>query len=174
MFNLLEEVITDAYGPEAWDSLICMAGTDGAYSSLGTYSDNDFHAIAEATAALTGQTPSGVLQAFGQSAIPIMLARFPDFLNGVDDTRTFFLSLNSVVHPEVRKTFAGAGCPHFNYAIGDDIVQITYHSRRRFCDIAQGLARGALAHFGEEADVTHPECFHRGDEACRLDVRWAT
>lgn len=172
MFNVLEEVITDAYGPEAWDSLICMAGAEGAYSSLGTYPDTEFHAIAEATAALTGQDKVDVLQAFGQSALPIFLDRFPMFLEGVEDTRTFLLSLNSVIHPEIRKIFAGAACPHFKYAIGDDILQITYHSRRRFCDIAQGYVRGALTHFGEVAHVSHPECIHRGDEACRLDVRW--
>ena len=173
MFNVLEEVITDAYGPEAWDSLLCMSGAEGAYSSLGTYSDNEFHAIAEATATLTGQTASQVLQAFGQSALPIMVRRFPTFMEGVSDTRTFLLSLNSAIHPEIRKIFAGAACPHFKYAIGDDVVQITYYSRRRFCDIAQGLARGTLAHFGEAGEVTHPECLHEGAEACRLDVRWA-
>ncbi len=173
MFNVLEEVITDAYGPEAWDSLICMAGAEGAYSSLGTYPDTEFHALAAATATLTGQAPADVLQAFGQSALPIMVKRFPLFLDGVDDTRTFLLSLNSVIHPEIRKVFIGTGCPHFKYGMGDDVVQITYHSRRRFCDIAQGLARGALAHFGETAEVSHPECMHEGAEACRLDIRWA-
>lgn len=173
MFNVLEEVITDAYGPEAWDSLICMSGAEGAYSSLGSYSDNEFHAIATATATLTGQERADVLQAFGQSAMPIIVNRFPLLQDGVDDTRSFLLSLNSVIHPEIRKVFTGAGCPHFKFAVGDDILQITYHSRRRFCDIAQGFARGALSHFGEEGEVTHPECIHHGAEACRIDVRWA-
>lgn len=173
MFNVLEDVITDAYGPEAWDSLICMAGAEGAYSSLGSYPDTEFHAIAHAAATLTGQETTDVLQAFGQSAMPIILKRFPLFAEGVGDARTFLLSLNSVIHPEIRKIFAGAACPHFKYAIGDDIIQITYHSRRRFCDIAQGLARGALFHFGEAGEVSHPECLHSGNDACRLDIRWA-
>lgn len=172
MFNILEEVITDAYGPEAWDSLLCMSAAEGAYASLGSYSDNEFHAIASSTATLTGQAPADVLQAFGQSALPVFIRRFPLFGQGISDTRGFLLSLNTVVHPEIRKVFAGSGCPNFKYAIGDDVVQITYHSRRRFCDIAQGLARGALDHFGEQGEVTHPECIHRGDEACRMDVRW--
>ncbi len=172
MFNILEEVVTDAYGPEAWDSLLCMSGAEGAYASLGSYSDNEFHAIAASTATLTGQKPAEVLQAFGHAALPVFFRRFPLFIDGITDARSFLLALNTVIHPEIRKIFAGAGCPNLKYAIGDDIIQITYHSRRRFCDIAQGLAHGALTHFGESGDVSHPECIQRGDDACRMDIRW--
>ena len=34
VFNLLEEVVTEAYGADAWDSLLDAAGLDGAYTSL--------------------------------------------------------------------------------------------------------------------------------------------
>lgn len=173
MFNILEEVVTDAYGPEAWDSLLCMSGAEGAYASLGSYPDTEFQSIARATATLTAQQPEEVLQAFGESALPVFVRRFPLFTQGVEDSRSFLLSLNTIIHPELRKVFVGSGCPMMKFAIGDDVIQITYNSRRHFCDIAQGLARGVLNHFGEQGTVSHPQCRHRGDDSCRTDVKWA-
>ena len=41
IFNLLEEVVTQAHGEEVWDQLLDAAQVDGAFTSLGNYPDED-------------------------------------------------------------------------------------------------------------------------------------
>ncbi len=173
LFNLLEDVLGEAFGPEAWDQLLCAADVRGVYAALGTYPDAEFFAIIDATAGLTGRTRDAVLLDFGEAAFPRMVDRYPNFLTGVDDARTFLLSLNRIMTTEVRKLYAGAGCPQFRFAIAPRRLRIGYTSPRRMCALAQGLIRGVAHHFQEEVDVSHPECMHRGDAACRVDVIWS-
>mgnify|MGYP001168752176 CR=1 FL=1 len=173
IFNILEEVITDAYGPEAWDALICMAGVEGAYASLGSYPDVEFFGLIDATAMLTKQPHAQVLRAFGEAAFPLLIERYPHFLEGVFDTRTFLLSLNTIIQPEIRKIYSDAAYPQFKFAIGDDILQVGYRSQRKLCDVAEGFVRGVAKHYGEEIEVEHGACLNNGDPQCRLDVRWA-
>lgn len=48
IFNLAEEVVSDAYGPDTWDDLLDAWGVDGAYTSLGNYPDDDLHRLVAA------------------------------------------------------------------------------------------------------------------------------
>ena len=53
IFNLVEEVVTAAYGEDTWDSLLDEAGLDGSYTSLGSYPDEDlFQLVGAASKAL--------------------------------------------------------------------------------------------------------------------------
>ena len=48
IFNLAEEVLTQAHGSEVWDSILERAGVDGAYTSLGSYADQELIALVRA------------------------------------------------------------------------------------------------------------------------------
>ena len=52
IFNVAEEVVTDLYGADAWDSLLASAELEGAYTSLGNYDDAEIAAIIAAAAVL--------------------------------------------------------------------------------------------------------------------------
>src|SRR5436309_1246445 len=41
MFNLLEELVSREHGDETWDDLLEASGLEGAYTSLGSYPDED-------------------------------------------------------------------------------------------------------------------------------------
>ena len=60
IFNLLEEVVTQEHGEEAWEDLLDRSGVEGAYTSLGSYPDQEFLALLPETdidAALAGLVP---------------------------------------------------------------------------------------------------------------------
>jgi len=40
-YNILQEVVSRDYGEDTWDDLLERAGLDGAYTSLGSYPDED-------------------------------------------------------------------------------------------------------------------------------------
>ena len=172
MFNLLEDVLVEAYGAEAWDDLLTATGASGVYAALGDYPDADFFKLIETSGNFTQRSRDEMLIAFGEAAFARMAERYPAILDGVADTRTFLLALNRIVQAEVRKLYAGAGCPHFRFAIAPDRLRIGYSSPRKLCALAQGLIQGVALYFDEEIEVTHSECAHRGDAACRMDVVW--
>lgn len=172
IFNLFEDVVTESFGPAAWDGLLCATGTEGVYASLGSYPDSELLALVDATAAITGRSRQEVLRGFGEAVFPLFIARYPNFMSGARDARTFLLSLNTTIHSEVRKLYSGAGCPHFRFAIAPNRLRIGYGSPRRLCSLAEGMIQGVATHFGERIELSHPECMHKGAQSCRIDVTW--
>jgi hypothetical protein len=79
------------------------------------------------------------------------------------------LTLNDVIHPEVRKLFPGADVPNFHFDTPDEhTVELGYVSARKLCSFAEGLVEGAAAHFDETVTMQQTKCMKRGDESCVL------
>ncbi|HET7335428.1 MAG TPA: heme NO-binding domain-containing protein [Rhizomicrobium sp.] len=172
IFNLLEEVVTAQHGEDVWDDLLDATGLTGAYTSLGSYPDAEIEKLLIAGAGALKMPPNEVLRWFGRKAMPLLATRYPAFFSPHRTTKSFVLSVNEIIHPEVRKLYAGAHCPNFRFEqTPDGTLLMGYNSPRKFCALAQGFIEGASDHFGETVDVTHPECMHRGDAACLLSVR---
>jgi hypothetical protein len=174
VFILLEEAVSEAYGDATWDRLLDAAGLDGAYTSLGSYDDDQIFALVRVASETLGIPPDDVLRWFGQQAMPLLARRYPAFFDSHADVRSFLLTLNSIIHPEVRKLYPGAQTPVFDFdTSGAGVLKIGYNSPRRLCALADGFIRGAATHFGERIEVDQRECMHRGDARCVFHVRLA-
>jgi Haem-NO-binding len=174
VFNLLEEIVVANYGNDAWDNILSAASLDGAYTSLGSYPDEDMQKLVAVAASVTAQSPNEVLRWFGVQAIPLLYTRYPVFFTPHTSTRPFILSVNSIIHPEVRKVYPGAQVPTFEFADAPDGgLLMGYRSPRRMCALAQGFTEGAAAHYGETATFDHRECMHNGDERCLCHITFS-
>jgi hypothetical protein len=172
VFNLLEEVVITARGEAAWDGLLDATGLTGSYTSLGSYPDEEIEKLVLAGAAALGMSPQDVLRWFGREAMGLLATRYPAYFSGHRATLSFVQSVNSIIHPEVRKLYAGAHCPHFRFEQKPDgAVLMTYDSPRKLCALAHGFIEGAGDHFKEKVDVEHLSCMHRGDPKCILSIR---
>jgi hypothetical protein len=174
VFNLLEQVVSDAHGEETWDALLAATGTDGSYTSVGNYEDDEFKRLLAAAIERLGQPEENVVRWFGRQALPLLAARYPTFFQGHAGTRSFLLTLNDVIHPEVRKLFPGAYAPEFEFDTsgGEDVLKLGYISHRNLCWFGEGLIEGAGAHFGESLEVDQSECTQRGDARCVFVCRF--
>ena len=173
IFNLLEDALTAEHGADAWPGLIEASGVSGVYTSLGSYPDAEVVALVETGAAVLGQSPGDVLRWLGQRAIPLLFLRFPQLFDGYRDARHFVSSVNTIIHPEVRKLYSGAACPHFHFNDRDDGALLSgYQSQRRLCMLAEGMVVGASDHFGQTVAIEHLACMADGDALCRLTARW--
>jgi hypothetical protein len=171
IFNLLEEVVTRAHGVETWDHLLAQAGVDGAYTSLGNYPDEDLFKLVGAASAALDQPPNAVVRWFGVQALPLLAQKYPDFFDPHRSTRPFLLTLNAIIHPEVRKLYPGATPPVFDFdTTSPDVLVMDYTSKRKLCALAEGFVEGAATHYGETVRIGHPRCMHRGDPSCRLEL----
>jgi heme-NO-binding protein len=175
VFNLLEEAVAREHGEDTWDALLEAAGLEGAYTSLGSYPDEDLMGLVGAASSALGIPPDDVVRWFGRSAIPLLADRYPDFFAPHESTRSFVLTLNSIIHPEVRKLYPGADVPVFDYETSsEDRLVMGYASARKLCSFAEGLVEGAAAHYEEEAVIEQPRCMKRGDEKCVLEISFHT
>lgn len=173
MFNLVDEVVTEDHGADTWDDILEDAGLHGAYTALGNYPDEDLLAIVRVAADRLQVERADVLRYIGQRSMPMLATRYPAFF-AVDDLRTFLMSLNDVIHPEVRKLYPDAVVPVFDYGdLPDGGLRMTYHSPRQLCYLAEGFALGAATEFDEEIAVEQPTCTWRGDAECVIHVRFA-
>jgi hypothetical protein len=168
VFNLLERVVTEKYGEEAWDSLLEATGQEGAYTAVGSYADGDFLSLVGAASAELDVPADDLVRWFGRSSLPLLREKYPAFFDH-KSTRSFILTLNDVIHPEVRKLFPGADVPDFDFeSSADSGVTLGYQSARKLCSFAEGLIEGAAEYFGEEVSMEQPMCMKRGDEKCLI------
>ena len=154
VFNLLEEAVTREFGEDAWEHLLDDTGLPGIYTSLGNYSDEEIEALVCAAAKRLSMSPAGVLQWFGQRAMPLLKERYPALFANHPSSRNFILSVNSIIHPEVRKLYAGAACPFFHFReAADGGLTMKYESSRKLFDLAHGFVLGAASLWNETVTI---------------------
>ncbi len=173
MFNLLESIVESKFGEQAWDDLLAGASASGSYTSLGNYPDAELMSLIAGAAGLRGGTASA-LRWYGREAMPLLAQRYPVFFEGHSATRSFLLTLNDIIHTEVRKVYPGADVPDFDFELAsDDRLVLGYRSGRRMCALAEGLIEGAADHYAERVTIDRPRCMLRGDDNCLLVCSFA-
>jgi hypothetical protein len=174
IFNLLEMAVSSEHGEDTWDALLDAAGLEGAYTSLGSYPDADLLKLVEAAASALKKPTDAILRWLGQRSVPVLADSYPQFFVPHSSTRSFLLTLNEVIHPEVRKLYPGADVPVFDFDTSShDAVVLGYQSHRKLCQFGEGLIEGGAAHFGEAVAIEQPLCMNRGDAKCVLRVTFS-
>src|SRR5438309_1287634 len=169
IFNLVEEVVGDAYGEDTWDDLLETTHLDGSYTSLGSYPDEELSGLVSAAAGALGISAEDVVRLIGERALPLLASRYRTFFEGHTSTQSFLLTLNDIIHPEVRKLYPGAIVPDFDFDTPEDgVLVIGYRSQRRLCALAEGFILGAASHYGEHVEVSQSRCLLRGDDQCLI------
>lgn len=172
VFNLLEEIVIREYGEDTWDDLLDETELSGAYTSLGSYDDQELLALVGAASEKIGLPAGDVVRWYGRSAFPLLAGRFPQLVEPHGNVRSLVLALNEIIHPEVRKLYPGATPPQFDFdATSKDYLLMDYASERRLCAFAEGLLLGAGDWFKEPVAIDQRECMLRGDDRCRLEIR---
>ena len=175
IFNLAEHVVTNAYGADTWDTLLDDAGLDGVFTTLGSYPDEQLVALVGAASGRLGVPPTEVVRAIGEGALPILAERYPAFFAPHTSTRPFLLTLNDIIHPEVRKLYPGADVPEFGFEEqGDDVLLLDYRSHRQLCSLAEGFIAGAARHYGQSVVIDQLSCMLKGADACMLHCTFSS
>lgn len=172
VFNLLEQVIRDEFGEDTLDDILDSAVPDSAYTAVGSYPDQEFLAIVGAASAKLEMPVDDLVRWFGVKAMEHFHRLYPQFFSPHDNARSFVLTLNDIIHPEVRKLFPGADVPDFDFDEDTDrpgAVSLGYVSPRKLCSFAEGLIEGAATHYGERVTMTQSSCMKRGDARCVIN-----
>lgn len=175
IFNLLQEVVQLHHGPAVWDDLLEEAKVEGAFTSLGSYPDAHLLGLVSAASKRLTLTPQEVVRWFGVSGLPLLAKKYPHFFAGHTDARSFLLTLNVIIHPEVRKLYPGADCPMFDFsASSEDVLMMSYRSQRSLCAMAEGFIDGSAAYFKQTVSQTQTSCALRGDDCCVFRIEFGS
>ncbi len=170
IFNLLETVVRQHHGEETWETLLDAAGLEGVYTSLGNYGDAEMMRLVAAASRQLDLPPEAVLRWFGRNALPILAAKYPHFFTP-GSAREFLMTLNDIIHSEVRKLYAGAEVPEFDFEPSSpEVLLLGYRSRRRLCALAEGFVEGTASYYKEQVSIEQPRCMHRGDDRCLIRI----
>ena len=120
VFSLLNDMVEEQFGLEAWDALITKAGSDGVYLSTETYSDEEPMRLVAAASELTGIAQTDLVKAFGQYMFPQFYTKYPVFFKPDMTLKSFLLTVDRVIHVEVRKLYPDAALPDFDYEHEED------------------------------------------------------
>ena len=170
VFNLLEQLVARDYGEDTWDALLDAGGLDGVYTSLGSYPDEDLGKLVSAAADALALPADEVVFWFGRNALPLFAGRYPQLFAAHESAQSFVLTLNEIIHPEVRKLYPGADVPEFDFDVGEEMLVMGYRSPRKLCSFAEGLLTGAADHYHERVTIQQPSCMKRGDTRCVLEI----
>jgi len=170
IFNVFEQIVTLDRGEVAWDRLLEDAGLEGAYTSLGGYPDDDLSKLVEAASASWELPADELVRRLGREALPLFAERYPQFFEPHETTLEFLLTLNEIIHPEVRKLYPSAEVPAFDCSVSDHRLTMRYRSPRKLCLFGEGLIEGAAAHYEETVTIEQPSCMNRGDDGCVLEI----
>lgn len=176
IFNVLEEVVEEHFGVDFWDEAVERAGVTGAYTSLGSYTDDELVSLVGAIAELARVSRNDVLVLGGRLGFRHLASRHTDLLVGLTSWRDVLAHLDGIIHPEVKKIYPDAEVPEFDADAkrpADASMLLEYRSPRELCALAEGLVLGLGDWFDAALAVVHVSCVHNGDDVCRLQVKEA-
>lgn len=171
VFDILRDMVEEQFGLAGWNAVLEKAGSDGLYLSTQTYPDAELLGLVAAASEVTGKPADELVFAFGDFMVNEFYKRFPDFFDNASGLIDFLVTIDRIVHVEVRKLYPDAALPHFTYDNQHrDEVTMNYRSPRKLCRLAEGLIAGSARHFAEQYQLKHDPCMHQGADCCSLHI----
>jgi len=174
IFTYLEEFVIENYGIEALDDLLentSLITEGGIFVAPGNYPDEDLMALVKAASEKTKTPVNDIVFLFGKFVLSKFHTDYSEFFEGISTTKELLLSIQDIIHDEVKKLYPDAILPDFEYEDkAPDTLVMIYKSPRGLCQLAKGLIAGAGIHFNETISINEPECIHNGAEKCRFEL----
>lgn len=168
------EMLEQEFSADMADEIISGAALEsgGAYTTVGTYDHHEMLALVTQLSEKTGTPVPDLVEAFGRYLFGRFVDLYPAFFEGVDGAFSFLDRIEEHVHVEVLKLYPDAELPTFKTSRTDDNTMVmVYQSTRPFADLARGLIKGCIAHYGEPVDVQMEDLSDEGRTHVRFTLR---
>lgn len=175
IFNALQEFVEQGYGYAAWDNALtaCQTQTDGIFIATKSYDDSEILALVAYFSKQLAVPVPDLLRVFGEFLFDHLYQRAPELIKRAQTLREFLISVDEIIHAEVRKLYQDPNLPDFSYDEHDEqSLTMIYHSPRKLCFLSEGLILGAAKQYQQTVRVTQPICMHDGEDCCHLVVEF--
>lgn len=174
VYIALNDMVVDRHGVVAWDKILdeVKPDSEGVFTSIETYQDTELTQFIAAIAALEGISPTDVEREFGQYLFAVLNRKSPIFTQLAPNLFSYLRSVETVIHPDVKKRFTDSSLPTITCSRGDAReLLFEYRSARKLCYLSEGLILAAAQHYGEAVSLEHSTCMHRGADHCSIRVQ---
>lgn len=168
VFTEFLEMVETRWSPALADQLLTAArpASGGSYTAVGNYPHQEMLALLGALAALTKQPVPALVQAFGEHLFGRFLTLYPAMFADKPDCFSLLAGVDAQIHREVHKLYPNAELPTFTVEAREpDRLVLGYRSARGMADLAEGLIRGCIQHYGETLHLHREDLPSRDGQA---------
>lgn len=152
VFSSFESFVEANWSPEVSDSMLSLPElkSGGAFTTVGYYPHTEFLTMAIHVAETTQTPVNELVKQFGESLFHGLATIHPEMVQSYTSAIDLLAVIESVIHVDVRKLYAGSELPRFDVLARDanKFIKLDYSSKRPFADLAEGLMWGCLDHYG--------------------------
>ena len=156
VFTEFLELVGRKYGVEVMDLILeaTELPSGGIYVDVGTYDHEEMLILVKNLSEAIRIPAPELLKTYGQYLFGRFSVRYPQLFEGVTSSFAFLDRIEGHIHGEVQKLYQDAELPSLQvHWRSEDCIEFIYSSARPFAAFAEGLMRGAIAHFGEAIEV---------------------
>jgi hypothetical protein len=160
VFTEFLSMVDDRFSPAMVEHILddAQLTSGGAYTAVGTYDHGEILELVRCLSRRIGLPVPDLVRAFGQHLFGRFVVQYPQFFGDADNAFAFLQRIDAYIHLEVRKLYPDAELPRFECDVSEPgRMVLTYQSSRPFADLADGLIRGCIDHFGEDIEVSREE-----------------
>lgn len=165
VFTEFLEMVESSFSARMVDEIIedAQPASGGAYTAVGTYAHEEMVDMVQALSRRSGMAVPDLMRTFGHHLFGRFAASHPQFLKGTTGALPFLAGIEHIIHAEVLKLYPDAQLPRFDVEHHDaGRLVLLYRSSRHFEDLAEGLIRGCVDHFGEALTVQREQVTQDG------------
>lgn len=173
IYTVFADMVVEKLGIETWNELLdtVKPSSEGIYTKGMQYDDAEIMSLVGALSVKTGIDVTSLVRTFGGYLFIHLYNSSPANLSDIDDLKEFLLSIDSVIHKEVKRVYPHAYLPVFECSeTPDGDLVMLYYSKRKLCYLSEGLILSAAFHFNQKISIKHPECMHDGSDKCKLII----
>lgn len=174
VFTTFNEMIEDEMGITVWERILKEVNPDslGIYTAIEDYDDQELFDLVTKLSEITNISVNDLVQYYGNYLFSVLIKKYPMFVENTDDYFQFLESIDGVIHKEVEKLYINPNLPKLTCKkIDESTLHMKYESPRKLCHLAEGLIKGAAAHYSENYFLTHSNCMHDGHDYCEFIIR---
>ncbi|MCQ8878820.1 heme NO-binding domain-containing protein [Pseudoalteromonas shioyasakiensis] len=172
IFQALESLVLQHRDMGYWNALLVKNAPKGrCYVSVNDYPDAELNALVADICEELELEQAVVISLFGRHLFSHLMQHYQVVVSRYQHFEALILNIHNVIHKEVNKLHQGANLPTMRcMMIEPGYIEMHYSSPRKLCILAEGLIYGAAEHFNMQINIEHPQCQHRGDAECTLNI----
>ncbi len=167
IFTEFADMVEEKFGPDMLDHIIDQSDlpSGGSYTAVGTYDHAEMVTLVVALSAETGIPAKDLILVYCDHLFKRFTVLYPAFFENEKNVFDFMKCVDAYIHVEVKKLYPDAELPRIECKDhSDSKLEVVYHSSRHLGDVAEGLIRGCVNHFGESIEIERND-HTNGDDA---------
>lgn len=173
IYTTFSDMVIEKMGMPIWNELLEKVDpvSGGIYTKGMQYEDVEIKKLIAGLSEITKIDIQTLIKAFGEYLFIHLYNNSPADISHIDNLKDFLISIDGVIHKEVKRVYPSAYLPKFecDETTNGDLIMY-YQSKRMLCHLSEGLILSAANHFDQKIVIAHPQCMHKGDEKCKLII----